>query len=196
MEVSASCNPALYAPPASSYPVHPTLIDSLLQASIISTTSGRYSTLKGKIPVSIDMLTLDMNVTEIPTTVRARSTFGSQHTAVCQAELLNGDKQTLVINGLQIAPWLRRDFNHDLVPREPFLEKVWINEREVELQKNGLEMNGTRKNEWRACTATRAIGMIITLLSVDLPQRRGNSDSRFPGHSYGPNRHRIYRHVS
>jgi len=141
-EVFSTCHPASCSPATGSSPVHPTVIDSLFQASIISTTSGRRNEMKGKIPVSIDRLKVTMKSANATSTVRARSTFGSQYTAICDAEMFDGDKALVLVNGLQIAPWLKHDFNHDVAPREPFLEKIWIPERELEPQKNGLATNG------------------------------------------------------
>jgi hypothetical protein len=43
--------------------------------------------------------------------VRARSIFGSEYTAICDAEMFDGDIPLVLVNGLQIAPWLKHDFN-------------------------------------------------------------------------------------
>jgi len=143
MEVVAACDPAPFPAAASSYPMHPTRIDSLFQACIISTTSGRCNLLKGKIPVSIDMLTVSMESPDATSMVRACSTLGSQHTAISHAVMFDGESPLLTMSGLQIVPWLRRDLNYDVVPRDPFLEKVWMPERDLKLEKNGLEADGT-----------------------------------------------------
>ncbi len=110
MEVLCTCNPPSYSPHTSLYPVHPTVIDSLFQAAIISTTSGRCNALKGKIPVSIDTFEMTMDIAYVMGKVRARSSFGSQHTAICDAEMFDigmlihaaGNKAR--ISGIDLSP--------------------------------------------------------------------------------------------
>jgi hypothetical protein len=148
LEVLAECSPIGAASSTGLCPVHPTIIDSLFQACLISTTSGVRTAFKGKIPVSIDKLTVFLGRTTGKTkTVRASSRFGSQYTAVCEAEMRDDGKELVVLSGLQFVPWLKHDFNLGAPPREPFLKKVWMPLSEIEQDEKhfraGLS-NGTR----------------------------------------------------
>lgn len=113
----------------SRYLMHPTSVDALFQASIISTSAATPHTLRGKIPVSIESanFTFAVGMPEWSRgTIRARSEFASMHTALACSELWSQHGTLLKVKALQIVPWQKYNAGHDVhSPRQPLMEIVW-----------------------------------------------------------------------
>lgn len=113
--------------PGNSYPVHPTVIDAMFQASIISTAAGTSAQLRGKIPISLEAAIFRAPFAlDTLGQIQASSVFESQHTAVSQVQLTSANNRVVAVKNLQIVPWQKTHILKDQEQnRQPYLKVVW-----------------------------------------------------------------------
>lgn len=114
----------------SSYLLHPTIIDSVLQATIISTAAGATERLHSKVPTSIKLarfyVSKELTISR-RFCIRASSELNGMHTAVCHAELTGSSGNSFFhLDGLEITSYRQYSTEQDDVKiRQPMLRINW-----------------------------------------------------------------------
>ena len=109
------------------YEIHPIVIDSQLQAGLISISSGDLAQVSAKVPVFIEKIQIHPNLDDSCLSqclVRASAKSTGFGTAVAQAELLfhNGNPAMQMAN-IKVAPL--KSASHSGFSRHPLLRVVW-----------------------------------------------------------------------
>ncbi|KAH7371738.1 hypothetical protein BKA66DRAFT_572707 [Pyrenochaeta sp. MPI-SDFR-AT-0127] len=109
-----------------SYVVHPTIMDAMFQAAIISTAAGTPDRLRGKIPVSLETIIFrGVTTNHEKGHIQASSVFQGPQTAISQVRLTSANGRLVQVRNLQIVPWQKPHLKFQREERQVHTETVW-----------------------------------------------------------------------